>query len=67
MATNLGIDEKLLNEALRLGGHRTKKATVNEALQEYIAQRKRLLGLRLLGTISFDSASEQKSARKKRR
>ena len=67
MPTNLGIDEKLLNEALRLGGHRTKKATVNEALQEYIAQRKRLQGLRLLGTISFNPAGETKQVRKKRR
>lgn len=67
MPTNLGIDEKLLNEALRLGGHRTKKATVNEALQEYIAQRKRLQGLRLLGTISFNASGETKPERKKRR
>jgi Arc/MetJ family transcription regulator len=67
MPTNLGIDEKLLSEALRLGGHRTKKATVNEALQEYISQRKRSQGLRLLGTIAFDSPGEHRPARKKRR
>ena len=36
MATNLAIDEHLLEQALRAGGHRTKKATVNEALAEYI-------------------------------
>lgn len=67
MPTNLGIDEKLLTEALRLGGHRTKKATVNEALQEYIAQRKRVQGLRLLGTIAFDADGKTRPARKKRR
>ncbi|HEX3997904.1 MAG TPA: type II toxin-antitoxin system VapB family antitoxin [Pirellulales bacterium] len=67
MPTNLGIDEKLLSEALRLGGHRTKKATVNEALAEYIAQRKRVQGLRLLGTIAFDSGSNKPATRKKRR
>jgi len=67
MPTNLGIDEKLLSEALRLGGHRTKKATVNEALQEYISQRKRAQGLRLLGTIAFDSPGDKATARKKRR
>jgi Arc/MetJ family transcription regulator len=67
MATNLGIDEKLLDEALRLGGLRTKKATVNEALREYIASRKRVEGLRLLGTIAFDAAAENRPARKKRR
>ena len=31
MATNLAIDEALLDEALRSSGHATKKATVNEA------------------------------------
>lgn len=36
MATNLSIDEGLLEEALRLSGQTTKKATVNEAVDEYI-------------------------------
>ena len=36
MPTNLSINGQLLNEARVLGGHRTKKDTVNEALQEYI-------------------------------
>lgn len=40
MATNLAIDEKLLDEALRVGGHPTKKATVTEALLENIQRRK---------------------------
>ena len=35
MATNLAIDDQLLDEALKVGGHRTKKATVTEALEEY--------------------------------
>ena len=41
MATNLAIDEKLLEKALRGGGHRTKRATVNEALEEYVKRRGR--------------------------
>jgi hypothetical protein len=28
VATNLAIDDRLLNEARKIGGHRTKKATV---------------------------------------
>jgi Arc/MetJ family transcription regulator len=40
MATNLAIDDRLLDEALQIGGHRTKKATVTEALTEYIQRRK---------------------------
>ncbi len=47
MATNLAIDDRLLEEALQIGGHRTKKDTVTEALTEYIQHRKqaRLIGL----------------------
>lgn len=36
MEKNLGIDEDLLNEAVRLGGHRTKAETVNAALREFV-------------------------------
>ncbi|MGE0363320.1 MAG: type II toxin-antitoxin system VapB family antitoxin, partial [Vicinamibacterales bacterium] len=35
MATNLALDDALLEEALRIGGKTTKKDTVTEALQEY--------------------------------
>ena len=30
MATNLAIDDRLLEQALKVGGHKTKKATVTE-------------------------------------
>jgi Arc/MetJ family transcription regulator len=33
MPTNLAIDDELLSEAQKIGGHRTKKDTVNEALK----------------------------------
>jgi Arc/MetJ family transcription regulator len=42
MPTNLALDDKLLDEALKLSGHSTKSETVNEALLEYIQRRKRL-------------------------
>lgn len=54
MATNLGIDEKLLAEAQQLGGLKTKKLTVNEALREFIQRRKQLKAIELFGTIDFD-------------
>jgi len=66
MATNLAIDEKLLTQAVRVGGHRTKRATVNEALAEYIRRRQRLRALRAFGTIDFDPAHDYKRARRKR-
>ena len=66
MPTNLAIDDNLLNEARRIGRHRTKKATVNEALKEYIMYLKRLRSLELMGTIDFDPKYDYKAARRKR-
>ncbi len=66
MPTNLALDDKLLNEALRIGGRRTKRDTVNEALQEYIQRRKRRDFVKLFGTIDFDPAWDYKKARQKR-
>ena len=53
MPTNLAIDDRLLNEALRVGGHRTKRATVTEALEEYVQRRKQLGILELTGKIDY--------------
>jgi Arc/MetJ family transcription regulator len=66
MATNLAIDDKLIEEALEIGGHRTKKAVVTEALQEYIRRRKQLQILNLLGKIDFDPDYDYKRQRKQR-
>jgi Arc/MetJ family transcription regulator len=66
MPTNLAIDDSLLETAKRLGGHRTKRETVNEALMEYIQGRKRTEALKAIGTIEFDDAFDYKRARKKR-
>ena len=65
MATNLAIDDRLLNEAQRIGGHRTKKATVTEALQEYIQHRKQAKILELFGTVEFDQKYDYKKQRRK--
>jgi Arc/MetJ family transcription regulator len=66
MATNIEIDEALLDEALRVGGHRTKRATVNEALAEYVLHRKQAGVLRLFGTVEMDPTYHYKTQRKKR-
>ena len=66
MATNLAIDDKLIEEAREIGGHRTKKAVVTEALQEYIHRRKQLQMLNLLGRIDYDPDYDYKRQRKKR-
>lgn len=66
MATNLAIDDQLLAEALRVGGLRTKKATVTEALQEYIQRRKQARILELFGTIDYDPQYDYKKQRSRR-
>ena len=65
MPTNLAIDDELLEEALRLGGHRTKKATVNEALREYVQRRKQLGILDLFGQIDYDPDYDYKEQRRR--
>lgn len=66
MATNLAIDDKLIEEAREIGGHRTKKAVVTEALQEYIERRKQLKMLDLLGKVDYEPDHDYKRQRKMR-
>lgn len=65
MATNLAIDDKLIEEARMVGKHATKKAVVTEALQEYIQRRKQMEVLDLFHSIEYDPAYDYKDARKK--
>lgn len=65
MATNLAIDEKLLEEAQQVGGHRTKKDTVNEALREYIQRRRQSKILDLFGTVEYDPTYDYKKQRRR--
>jgi len=65
MATNLAIDDRLLEEAQKVGGHRTKKATVTEALNEYIQRRRQTRILELFGTVDFDPKYDYKKQRRK--
>ena len=63
MATNLMIDTELLNEALEVGGHRTKRDTVNEALREYVNRRRASEVLSLFGTVDYDAGYDYKESR----
>ena len=65
MATNLQIDDKLITRALKLGGHRTKKAAVTRALQEYIRHLEQGRVLSLFGSVDFDPEYDYKKQRKK--
>lgn len=64
MATNLAIDDKLIEEARILGKHRTKKAVVTEALHEYIARRKQTDILNIFNSISYNKDYNYKKQRK---
>jgi len=66
MATNLSIDPKLLEEALRVSGERTKTATVIRALKEFIARRRQKGILKLFGKLSWDPDFDYKAERTRR-
>ncbi len=65
MATNLDLDDRLINEAKRLGNHKTKKAAVTQALQEYIKRHKQLEVLELFGKIEHDTEYNYREARER--
>jgi len=66
MPTNLAIDDQLLDQARSLGGYRTKRETVNEALREFIQQRQRRALAKLAGKIDYDSKYDYKRERRAR-
>ena len=66
MATNLAIDPDLLDRALEVGGEKTKKATVNRALQEFIARREQERLLDLFGKFDWDDSFDYKRERSRR-
>ena len=63
MATNLAIDDQLIEDARLIGSHRTKKAVVTEALIEYIQRRKQVEIINLFGTIEYESDYNYKEQR----
>ena len=66
VATNLDLDPELVNEAVAVGGVRTKKEAVTEALKEYIARRRQAQVTGLFGTIEFDPRYDYKKQRRRR-
>jgi Arc/MetJ family transcription regulator len=66
MATNLALDDKLVEEAKRLGKHRTKREAVNEAIAEYVARRRRRKVLDLFGKMDWNRDYDYKAERRRR-
>jgi hypothetical protein len=67
MATNLALNDSLIEEARAIGGHKTKKDAVNAALTEYVARRKQLTVTQLFGKIDYHSDYDYKALRRKKR
>lgn len=53
MPTNLNIDDTLLEKAVLLGKHKSKKEAVNTALEEYIKLRNQIKIKDLFYTIEY--------------
>lgn len=65
MATNLALDDALIRAAQKAGGHRTKKAAVTAALEEYVQRRKQLEVAEMFGTIDYDGEYDHKQGRQR--
>jgi len=63
MPTNLAIDDKLILQAQKIGGHRTKKDAVTEALREYIQRREQLKIISCFGQIDYNPDYDYKEGR----
>lgn len=63
MATNLALDDKLVEEARRTGGHKTKREAVTAALDEYVRHRKQVGLIEAFGTFDLDPKYDYKAER----
>jgi Arc/MetJ family transcription regulator len=66
VATNLAIDDRLIEQARKVGRHRTKKETVTAALTEYIQRRKQQEILSAFGTVDYEKDYDYKHERRRK-
>ena len=64
MATNLDLDDKLIEAARRLGGHRTKRDAVTRALEEYVQWLRQQAIINEFGKIDYDPKFDHKKQRR---
>jgi Arc/MetJ family transcription regulator len=67
LPTNLAIDDRLIEEARKIGHHSTKKEAVTAALDEYIRRRKQMQILDLFDTIDLRQGYDYKANRRRDR
>lgn len=63
MTITLSVDPELIEQALKVGGEKTKAATVTKALQEFIALRRQKAMLDLAGKLEWDGYDDCKRER----
>jgi Arc/MetJ family transcription regulator len=66
MTTNLALDPKLLDRALKVSGVKTKKAAVTMALEEFVARRSQKKLLDVMGSLEWDANYDYKDERSRR-
>jgi len=66
MATNLQIDDNLIQKAVKLGGHKTKKAAVTQALIDYIEQMEQEKIVSMSGTVEYEPDYDYKKQRQRK-
>jgi len=54
MRTNIDIDDKIMQEAMRAGGFKTKKEAVEAALRVLVRQHKQRDILKLFGKVAWE-------------
>lgn len=64
MATNLNLDDELVELARTIGKHKTKKAAVTEALEEYIRRRQQLRITEMFGAVEYEEGYDYKEQRR---
>jgi Arc/MetJ family transcription regulator len=65
MATNLQIDDALIVKAVKLGGHRSKRSAVTQALVDYIEHLEQEKILSVFGTVDYDPGYDYKQQRRR--
>lgn len=63
MATNLQINDELILKAVRLRGHKTKKAAVSKALVDYIQHLEQEKIFSMFGKVDYDPEYDYKKQR----
>jgi Arc/MetJ family transcription regulator len=63
MRTNIDLDDNLIKEAFKFSHAKTKKELINQALKEFVENRRRLNLLDLEGGIQFSEGYDHKSMR----